>query len=243
MASATITYDDFSNAKLETIRSSELSAVVFNCTLKPTPQTSHTDRLLKRMEHIFEFANVDFEIVRAVDYNLAPGVKADMRDDGFEDEWPELAQKVRNANIIILATPIWLGEESSVCRKVIERLYGMSAEQNDQGQYAFYGKVGAAVVTGNEDGVKHCSMSLLYALNHIGCTIAPQADTGWIGEVGPGKSFGDEGAGLENTFTKRTTTFAAWNAMHLAAMLKMSGMPDYGNNVKRWQDGERFAHP
>jgi multimeric flavodoxin WrbA len=101
-------------------------------------------------------------------HQIAFGVYPDMTEHGW-----------------VIGTPIWLGEESSVCRLVIERLYGMSGELNDKGQSIFYGRVGGAVVTGNEDGVKHCAMTILYALSHLGYTIPPQADCGWIGEIGP----------------------------------------------------------
>ena len=89
---------------------------------------------------------------------------------------------VQAADILVLGTPIWLGEKSSVCTRMIERLYGNSAQLNEHGQYAYYGKVGG-YQTGNEDGIKHCSMNVLYSLQHLGYTIPPQADAGWIGEA------------------------------------------------------------
>ena len=102
-------------------------------------------------------------------------------------------------------------------RGVIERLYGNSSQLNEQGQYAYYGKVGGCLVTGNEDGVKHCAMNVLYSLQHLGYTIPPQADAGWIGEAGPGPSYLDPGSGgPENDFTNRNTTFMTWNLLHLA---------------------------
>ena len=108
------------------------------------------------------------------------------------DDWPALYQKVLDANILVLGSPIWLGEKSSVCQRVIERLYGNSGDLNDAGQYAYYGRVAGCLITGNEDGIKHCSMGILYALHHLGYTIPPQADASWIGEAGPGPSYGDE---------------------------------------------------
>ena len=95
----------------------------------------------------------------------------------------------------MLCTPIWLGEKSSVCTQVIERLYGNSHLLNDAGQYAYYGRVGGCLVTGNEDGVKHCAMNVLYSLQHLGYVIPPQADAGWIGEAGPGPSLPRPGLG------------------------------------------------
>ena len=124
----------------------------------------------------------------------------------------------------MIAGPIWLGDNSSVTKQVIERLYARPATLNDEGQYAYYGRVGGCLITGNEDGIKHCAQNVLYSLQHIGYTIPPQADAGWIGEAGPGPSYLDEGSGgPENDFTNRNTTFMTWNLMHLARMLKDAG--------------------
>ncbi len=145
----------------------------------------------------------------------------------------------------VLLTPIWLGEKSSVCTQVIERLYGNSSQLNDSGQYAYYGKVGGCLITGNEDGVKHCAMNILYSLQHLGYVIPPQADAGCIGEAGPGPSYLDEGSGgPENDFTNRNTTFLTWNLLHLARMLKdAGGIPAHGNQRTLWDAGCRFDYP
>ena len=112
----------------------------------------------------------------------------------------------------MLLSPIWLGEKSSVCTQVIERLYGNSHLLNDAGQWAYYGRVGGCMITGNEDGAKHCAMNILYSLQHLGYVIPPQADSAWLGEAGPGPSYLDPGSGgPENDFTNRNTTFLAWN--------------------------------
>jgi multimeric flavodoxin WrbA len=146
------------------------------------------------------------------------------------------------ADILVLMTPIWLGEKSSVCTQIIERLYGNSHLLNDAGQYAYYGRAGGCLVTGNEDGVKHCAMNVLYSLQHLGYTIPPQADAGWIGEAGPGPSYLDEGSGgPENDFTNRNTAFMTWNLLHVARMLKdAGGIPAYGNQRTTWDAGARF---
>lgn len=161
------------------------------------------------------------------------------------DAWPEeIWPKVLASDILVIGTPLWLGEESSLCRVVIERLYAQSAQTNDKGQFIFYGKVGGCVVTGNEDGIKHASMTVLYALQHIGYTIPPQADCGWIGEVGPGPSYGDDGVGQDNTFTQRNTTFMSWNLLHLARLLKdAKGLTARGNQPGEWEKGNTFGHP
>ena len=228
---------------------SNLSALFLNCTLKPNPKDSHTETLIEVSQSIFEKNNVSTEIIRPVDYNIAPGVYPDMTEHGFEeDDWPEIQQKVMDANILVIGSPIWLGEKSSVATKVIERLYGYSGNLNDKGQYAYYGRVGGCLITGNEDGIKHCSMSILYGLQHLGYVIPPQADAGWIGEAGPGPSYGDEGedgpVGFDNEFTQRNTTFMTWNLMHMAHMLDQAGgVPAHGNQRSEWEAGCRFDHP
>jgi multimeric flavodoxin WrbA len=228
---------------------SDLSALFLNCTLKPNPKESHTETLIEVSQAIFEKNNVSTEIIRPVDYNIAPGVYPDMTEHGFgEDDWPAIQEKVMDANILVIGSPIWLGEKSSVATKVIERLYGYSGNLNDQGQYAYYGRVGGCLITGNEDGIKHCSMSILYGLQHLGYVIPPQADAGWIGEAGPGPSYGDEGedgpVGFDNEFTQRNTTFMTWNLMHMAHMLDQAGgIPAHGNQRSEWEAGCRFDHP
>ena len=225
---------------------SDLSAVFLNCTLKPSGTPSHTEALIDVSREILQANKVSVEGIRPVDHDLPPGVQPDMTEHGFDsDGWPALFEKVSAADILVLGTPIWLGEESSVCRRVIERLYGQSGQLNDRGQYRYYGRVAGCLVTGNEDGAKHCAMTVLYALQHLGYAIPPQADAGWVGEAGPGKSYADEGSGgPENDFTQRNTTFMTWNLMHLARMLKdAGGLPAHGNQRSEWDAGCRFDHP
>ena len=153
-----------------------------------------------------------------------------------------LFKKVQDADILVIGSPIWLGEKSSVCKMLIERLYSNSSQENDKGQYIYYGKAGGCLITGNEDGAKHCSMGILYSLQHMGYTIPPQADAAWLGKIGPGPSYLDEGSGgPETEFTNQTTTFMTWNLMHMASMLKREGgLPAYGNVSEAWSNGEHF---
>ncbi|MBS3744091.1 MAG: flavodoxin family protein [Wenzhouxiangellaceae bacterium] len=225
---------------------SDLKALFINCTLKRSPDFSHTEALMKVSQEIMEANGVGIEMLRAADLTLPAGVYPDMREHGFErDDWPELSRKVMDSNILVVGTPIWLGEESSVCRVLIERLYSESGNLNGKNQSVYYGRTGGCLITGNEDGIKHCAMSILYALQHLGYTIPPQADAGWIGEAGPGPSYADEDSGgPENDFTQRNTTFMTWNLMHTARMLKdAGGLPAHGNDRKAWSAGCRFSHP
>jgi multimeric flavodoxin WrbA len=225
---------------------SDLRAVYINCTLKRSPEISHTQGLADRSITIMERNGVTVEQFRAVDEDIATGVWPDMTEHGWErDGWPAIFESVIAADILVLLTPIWLGEKSSVCTQVIERLYGNSHLLNDAGQYAYYGRVGGCLVTGNEDGIKHCAMNILYSLQHLGYTIPPQADAGWIGEAGPGPSYLDpEANALDNDFTNRNATFMTWNLLHGARMLKdAGGIPAHGNQRSEWDAGARFDYP
>jgi multimeric flavodoxin WrbA len=224
---------------------SDLRAVYINCTLTPSPALSHTQLLLDRSIAIMERHGVEVTSLRAVDHDIAPGVYPDMTEHGHaQDDWPAIAEQVLAADILVLGTPIWLGDKSSECTRVIERLYALSGETNDAGQYIYYGRAGGCLVTGNEDGVKHCAMNILYSLQHLGYTIPPQADAGWIGEAGPGPSYGDDGAGLDNDFTNRNTAFMTHNLLHVARLLKdVGGFPAYGNQRREWDVDRGFDHP
>ncbi len=220
-----------------------LKAVYVNGTLKPSPELSHTGGLIEASAAVMRAHGVEVEVIRAADHDIATGVWPDMTEHGAaQDEWPELFPRILAADILVLAGPIWLGDNSSVTKRVIERLYACSSLLNDAGQYAFYGRVGGCLITGNEDGIKHCAMNVLYSLQHLGYTIPPQADAGWIGEAGPGPSYLDEGSGgPDNDFTNRNTTFMTWNLMHLAAMLRAAGgIPAFGNQRAAWDAGARF---
>jgi multimeric flavodoxin WrbA len=224
-------------------RYDDMTALFVNGTLKRSPERSNTEGLIDVSREIMETQGVRVELIRAVDHDIATGVWPDMTEHGAAtDEWPALYEKVLAADILVLCGPIWLGDNSSVTKRVVERLYGNSHLLNAAGQYAYYGRVAGCIVTGNEDGVKHCAMNLLYSLQHLGYTIPPQADTGWIGEAGPGPSYLDAGSGgPENDFTNRNTTFMTWNLLHLARMLKdAGGMPVHGNQRAGWDAGCRY---
>ncbi|MFN8130710.1 MAG: flavodoxin family protein [Solirubrobacteraceae bacterium] len=216
----------------------DLRAVVFNGTLKRSPEPSHTDGLLAIAWGILETAGVQVDEVRTVDHDIPPGVWPDMREHGYDaDDFPAIYRElVEPADIIIIAGPIWLGDQSSQTRKIIERLYAYSGDTNEQGQWSYYGKVGGAITTGNEDGGKHVSAQVLYALQHIGVTVPPQTDAYWNGEAGPGPSYldGDAG-GQRNAWTTRNTVFMAWNLLHAARRLKdAGGIPAHGTAATDW---------
>lgn len=228
-----------------TVDYSDLRAVLINGTLKRSPETSHTDGLLSITDHVLSGVGARVDHIRTVDHVIPPGVYPDMREQGWErDDFPDLYRSlIEPADIVVLATPIWLGDQSSPTRLAIERLYGWSGELNEAGQWSYYGKVGGVVITGNEDGGKHCAAQMLYALSHIGFTIPPQSDAYWNGEAGPGPSYLDDNRGAQNHWTTRNTVFAAWNMLHAARRLKDGGgVPAYGNVTFNW-DLSDAEHP
>jgi multimeric flavodoxin WrbA len=224
-------------------RLDSLRALFINCTLKRSPERSHTEGLIERSTAIMAKHGVAVDVLRAVDHDIATGVWPDMTEHGWAtDAWPRIYQQVLAADILVLAGPIWLGDNSSVMKRVIERLYSCSHLLNEAGQYVYYGRVAGCLITGNEDGVKHCAMNVLYSLQHLGYVIPPQADAGWIGAVGPGPSYLDpDSGGPESDFTNRNTTFMTWNLLHLARILKdAGGIPAHGNQRSEWEAGCRF---
>lgn len=225
---------------------SDLKAILLNCTLKPSPALSHTQGLMDLSCEILRRNRVEVEILRPVDYVIPPGVFPDMRDYGWEqDDWPEIHARIQRTDIVVIGTPIWLGDKSSICTRTIERMYGNSAQINPHGQFTYYGRVGGCVITGNEDGAKHCAMNVLYSMQHMGILVPPQADAGWVGEAGPGPSYLDpDSGGPQNDFTNRNVSFMSWNLLHMARMLKdAGGIPAHGNRPQAWRAGIRPDFP
>lgn len=217
----------------------DLSVLFLNCTLERNPRLSHTETLVQNVaQKTFEANGATTKIIRPVDYTIAAGLGFDMSDtpEWDTDEWPKIQKEIDAADIVIICTSVWLGEKTSVANRVFERMYGYTGELNAKGQSRYYGKVGATIITGNEDGIKHCAMNILFSLSHMGFAVPPQADAGWVGEAGPGPSYADEeSGGPENNFTNRNSSFLVWNCLHFARMLKDSGgVPAHGNLKKDW---------
>jgi len=225
-----------------------INALFINCSIKPEKSQSHTQLLIDKVSSIMSAEGVSTEQIFLNDHTIAFGMVKDVNEHGKKDDWPEIQQKIMKAEILVIGSPIWLGVKSSLATLAIERMYAYSGDRNEKDQYLYYGKTGGCIITGNEDGIKHCSMDILYALSHIGYMIPPQADCGWIGEAGPGGSYGDteyggepigDGKtplGYDNDFTNRNATFMAWNLMHTAKMLKdNSGITAKGNTTSDWE--------
>ena len=209
-----------------------LKAVLLNCTLKRSPGVSNTEALAQKVIAWLDTMEVESEIIRIVDYNVPTGVSS---NEGDGDEWPRILERIKAADILVIATPIWFGHRSSVAQLVIERLDGTYNERNEEGQYPLYNKVGGVVVTGNEDGAHAAAESTLFNLSHLGCTIPPNSDTYWVGDAGPGPSYLEAG-GENHAYTQRTTRWMAHNLVHLARMLKASPIPPEGNTFEEEKD-------
>jgi multimeric flavodoxin WrbA len=198
----------------------DLTALVLVCTLSKSPAESSSDLIGRQVLSELARHDVDGEVVRVVDRDVRFGVST---DEGDGDEWPAIRAKLLAADILVLATPIWLGQPSSVAKMVLERLDAELGETDDQGRLLTYGKVAAVAVVGNEDGAYHTVAECLQALNDTGFTVAPNSGTYWVGEAMQSVDYKDHDASPEAT-TSANTTVAA-NAAHLARLLKASPYP------------------
>lgn len=200
-----------------------LTALFLNCTPKKSPCVSNTRALCDDVAKVYtEEHDVSCEVLRVVDYTVLPGIKSDM---GKGDEWPEILQKIKAADILIVATPIWIGNISSVAQRVFERLEGTYSEGNEEnGQYPLYNKVGGAIVTGTEDGGHFCAKTINFCLYRFGCSIPPGADCYWVGPAGPGPSY-IKAEGSKHLYTNRTKWTMVENSVYLAQLLKDNPIP------------------
>jgi len=196
-----------------------LSALAINCTLKASPQQSSCDLLLTQAQRELEKLGVTCEQLRAVDFDIKPGVTS---DEGPGDDWPMIRQKVLAADILLLGTPIWLGHPSSVCQRILERLDAFLGETDDQQRMVSYGRVACVAVVGNEDGAHHVVAELYQGLNDVGFTIPANGCTYWVGEAMGSTDYKDAGPREK---TANTNAMLARNAVHLAKLLKESGYP------------------
>jgi multimeric flavodoxin WrbA len=215
-------------AELDKDAGAGLSALGLNCTLKASPEVSHTEALMNRVLGILGDHGVETDLIRPVDYAIKFGVTS---DEGDGDEWPQVLERIKAADILLMGTSIWFGHRNAVAQMVIERLDGTYNERNDAGQYPLYNKVAGVVVTGNEDGAHGCAESILFNMTHLGCAIPPNADTYWVGDAGPGPSYLDAG-GPDHAYTQRTSSWCAHNLLHLARILRDSPIPPIGNTLE-----------
>src|SRR4030081_2865882 len=197
-----------------------LKVLALNCTLKPSSSPSSTEKLLKELLAAFGEYDAAGNIVRVADFNIKPGVSA---DEGAGDDWPELLQRVLACDILVIGSPIWLGQPSSIAKRVLERMDAFLDERDEMQRMPSYGKVGFAAVVGNEDGAHHVAAEVCQALAEVGFTIPTGGVTYWVGEAMGGKNYID----LPKTpkAVAEGTPVLASNAAHLARLLKESSYP------------------
>ncbi len=200
-----------------------LTALVLNCTLKPSPAESSTDLLATELIAALRENDVESELVRVVDHDVRFGVTT---DEGDGDAWPSIRERMLSADLLFIATPIWMGQPASVCKMVLERLDAELGETDDEGRMLTFGKVAGVAVVGNEDGAHHVSAEVYQALSDVGFTIPPNAITYWVGEAMHGTDYKDVEPRPEETST--TTKTLALNASHLARALKTAPYPPQG---------------
>ncbi|MFE1844855.1 flavodoxin family protein [Streptomyces sp. NPDC059515] len=193
-----------------------MKALAINCTLKKSPDTSNTEALLRSVTEQLEQEGVDVDVVRAVDLDIGPGVVSEAVHDG--DDWPDVHAKVLGAQILIIASPTWLGQPSSVAKRVLERMDAMLSETDDDGRPVAYNRVAGVVVTGNEDGAHHVISEITGGLQDIGYTIPGQAWTYWNQGPGPGPSFLEGGRGHD--WSRSTGRAMAANLLGVARALQ-----------------------
>jgi multimeric flavodoxin WrbA len=197
-----------------------LTAIALNCTLKPGKEASSTDKLLGEVLAELKAHDVTGEVVRVAALNIKPGVTS---DEGAGDEWPALRARIVAADILVLGTPIWLGQPSSVAKRLLERLDAFLSETDDNGRMPSFGKVAVAAVVGNEDGAHHCHAEIFQALSDVGFTIPAGAGTYWVGEAMGRVDYKDLKAPYDKTV--QTTRMLASNAAHLARLLAGARYP------------------
>ncbi len=192
-----------------------MRALALNCTLKASPAPSSCELLLTQVLDELRGLGVEGQMRRVADHHVPPGVESDLGDG---DEWPELRRAVLDADILVLGTPIWMGQPSSVCKRVLERMDAFLAETDDAGRMVSYGRVAIVAVVGNEDGAHHTSAELYQA--------PASGVTYWVGEAMGRVDYRDLPQTPETT--AGTTRTAAVNAAHLARLLAGSGYPAAG---------------
>jgi multimeric flavodoxin WrbA len=196
-----------------------MRALILNCTLKPSPATSNTEALARVVMEALAGHGVETELIRVVDHDVRPGVSS---DEGDGDEWPAIHEKLLAAEILVMATPTWLGRPASVAQRVLERMDAMLSEEDDDGRPVAYNRVAGVVVTGNEDGAHHVISDVSGGLIDIGYTIPAQAWTYWNRGPGPGDDYLNSDEGKD--WSHSTGRAAAGNLVAVARALAAEPM-------------------
>jgi len=214
-----------------------IKALFLNCSLKISPKASNTQALVDKVVGLLDGLGVESETVRVLDHKVAFGTAM---YEGGDDGWPALLDKIRGADILVVATPIWLGERSSVAKLVAERLDATTYQFDARGQHEMYGKVGGALVTGESDGGQACIKSILYDLSIAGFTIPPNADCYWVNEAGLGGPY-LESDGDTCFFVNERARWMAHNLAWHAGLLKENPNPTNLESLQK--EAEKISRP
>jgi len=202
-----------------------IRAIALNATLKAdSSEQSSTDAMIDVLKAAFARHDVDLvETIRLALLDIKPGVTS---DEGNGDDWPSVRKRILDADILIFGTPVWLGQMSSVAKRVLERMDAFLSETDDQGRMPSFSELAVAAIVGNEDGAHHISSQLFQALNDVGFTIPSAAACYWVGEAMGSTDFKD----LPKTpdAVSKTAAMVAANAAHLARLLKEAPYPGSG---------------
>lgn len=204
-----------------------MKAIILNCTLKKSDgdEESNTQALVDKAVNEFKKYDTETEVIRIADYHISSGTNV---DDGDGDQWPGIFSKIQNSDIVIIASPVWMGNLCSLGMRVLEKLDSVfhDESQSDEktGQYWTYGKVAGALITGNEDGAHSCASLVLWAMQEYGFTIPPNVNAYWVGEAGPGPSYIKAG-GERSLFTNKTLKWMVANLCYFAQLLKKNPIP------------------
>lgn len=205
-----------------------MKVLFLNCTLKKSPEISNTAAFIKKAEGIFQDLKVETQVIRVVDHQVKFGNSSDEKG---EDEWPWILEQIRQSDMLVIATPIWRGDRSSVAKLVAERLDGIWSETTgDHGRYVTYNKVGGVMVDGNEDGAKKAISSICFDLSEQGFSLPVNAMTYYVGKAGPGPSY-IEAKGDRHLFTNKMLLFMVHNMVHLARTLRENPYPTHLANL------------
>jgi multimeric flavodoxin WrbA len=203
-----------------------LKAVLFNCTLKPKSQASSTQVMLEKVVAALEESDVKCEVIHACEAKIKLGVESDM---GNGDGWPAIRRKILAANILVIGTPIWYGQRSSVCQMVLERIDAMLYETNSEGQLPLYNKVAGVCVVGNEDGAQHVSSTILYNLMQTGATIPANSEVYWVGLAGGKDDFKD--VAVDDEYVAQLVSTMGNNLAIMGSLLDKHPYPVRGNTA------------
>lgn len=198
-----------------------LKALFLNCTLKKSPETSNTEAFIEVARELFQELQVETTSLRLADYDIAFGNSS---DEGGADQWPEILQQIKQHHMLIIASPIWRGDRSSIAKVVAERLDGVWEETDDKGQYPTYNKVAGVMIDGNEDGAKKAIASILLDLSEQGFSIPVNAFSYYVGKAGPGPAYIEAG-GKRHLFTNKMLYNMVYNMAHLAEVLQQNPYP------------------